>query len=554
MRSRFATIFLLVLPLFACLPGLLPAQLSKGGLPVSISRSVAPDTLIYQPAETPVPEDLAQEDQKSPLPYRFAVNLPVDLGIDTEGRWTTTAGGEKIWRLNIKSPRALALTLYFDRFRIPDGGKLFLYNPGRTQLLGAFTSANNNSLSTFAAGLIYGDQLTLEYNAPADLPVPDLHISEIGHAYRGVTEYSGMKNGFGGSGPCQVNVNCAEGGNWQNEKRGVVRINVKRGSGSLWCTGSLVNNVRNDGTPYVLTADHCGRLSTETDLNNWIFYFNYEGATCPDPAEEPSLHSMTGATLVAHGGNGGQTGSDFFLVLLKSPVPESFHVYFNGWSLDTLQPSPSGTGIHHPQGDIKKISTYVKPLKPSVWVGGSKLAHWKVNWAQTTNGHGTTEGGSSGSPLFDNQGLLVGTLTGGDSSCDSASLDLPDYYGMFSYSWDKNGTDSVSMLKCWLDPDNSGVKVLNGWALSLPETVDNSRVTIFPNPVTNELNIRSAAAPGEDLSLAVYDIWGRTQLSRAWKSGIGNEIRLDLSGFAPGIYFIALTGGDRRVVRKIVKQ
>ena len=229
------------------------------------------------------------------------------------------------------------------------------------------------------------------------------------------------------------------------EKRSVTRITVKRGGSSLWCTGSLIKNVRNDRKPYILTADHCGNKSSVTDLSQWIFYFNYEGAGCPDPTTEPPLKSITGATLVAHGGNEASTGSDFFLVLLKSAIPDSYNVSFNGWSRETAQPSPSGTTIHHPQGDIKKISTYTTPLQPAHWSGNPALAHWRVTWTGTPSGHGTTEGGSSGSPLFDNYGRLVGTLTGGDSGCDSAALNLPDYYGMFSYSWDKNGTDSVNI-------------------------------------------------------------------------------------------------------------
>jgi len=459
-----------------------------------------------------------------------------------------------IWRLNVKSMGALALILYFDRFKIPEGGKLFVYNPGRTQLLGAFTSQNNNDLSTFATGMIYGDRLTLEYDAPGDLPVPELHISEVGHAYRGVTDYGGVRNGFGGSGPCEVNINCSEGNSWQRQKRGVARINVKRGAGSLWCTGSLVNNVRNDGTPYFLTADHCGMLSSAADISKWIFYFNYEGTGCPDPPSEPYLHSLTGARLIAHGGNGGQSGSDFFLVKLTSAIPDSFNLYFNGWSLDAEHPSPSGVSIHHPEGDIKKISTYSSPVQAAHWMGNLPLAFWRVSWIQTANGHGTTEGGSSGSPLFDNQGRLIGTLTGGDSSCDTASLNLPDYYGMFSYHWDQNGTDSASILKCWLDPDNSGVKSVNGWALSVPETTATGLVTVFPNPVTDHLHVRNSASPGKSGCFTLCDIWGRLLLTGDWNSGPGNELTIDMSGFGAGVYLLTLTGGDRRIIKKVIRE
>ena len=533
---------------------MLSGQVSQGGIPCSFSLAMATDTTDVINIAPPATDVLLREDAEKPIPYRFALNLPVDLGSGSSGHWSKAPDGNHVWRLSVKSPGALALTLYFDRFNMPEGGKLFVYNPRRTQLIGAFTSLNNNNLSTFATALIYGDQLTLEYNAPDGVPAPEIHISEVAYAYRGVPDFSRQKTGFGGSGPCEVNVNCTEGGNWQKEKRSVTRIQVKRGGANLWCTGSLLNNTMNDGKPYILTADHCGNLSSVVDLSQWIFYFNYEGTECPDPTNEPTLNSITGATLVAHGGNSGATGSDFFMVLLKSSIPTSYNVYYNGWSRETTPPSPSGITIHHPQGDIKKISTYSQPLQQSNWNGGAFVSHWLVTWSATANGHGTTEGGSSGSPLFDNQGRLVGTLTGGESSCDSVNLNSPDYYGQFAYHWDKNGTDSISVLKYWLDPTNMGVMSLNGWVLSVKESADNEFVKIFPNPVMDQLNITASVADGKTLDMRIYDIWGNLHFKYDWKATTDEVKQVDMSGFASGMYILRLSDGDRQVERKIIKQ
>ncbi len=550
MKFYSHSILSLVILIWVMIPAFMFAQLNGGGLPYSFSRAVAADTGNYVTVPPPALDNIAMEDQKNPLPYRFAVNLSVDLGIGTSGKSFTSYDGINVWRISIKSPGAKALILYFDKYHLPEEGRLFIYNPQRTQLLGSFTSLNNNALSTFATSLVYGDEVTLEYNAPAHLPLPELHISEVGHAYRGISGVSG----FGGSGPCEVNVNCSEGGNWQKQKRGVARITVKKGGSSVWCTGSLVDNTRHDGKPYVLTADHCGKGATETDLSQWIFYFNYEGVGCPDPTKEPTLNSLTGATLVSHGGNAGSNGSDFFMVLLNSDIPGAYNVYYNGWSRETTEPSPSGTGIHHPQGDVKKISTYTSELQPAHWIGNPALAHWRVYWSGTPNGHGTTEGGSSGSPLFNDQGLLVGTLTGGDSSCDSMSLNLPDYYGMFSYHWDQNGTDSSSILKCWLDPDNTGLMSLKGWATSVKESDQEEWVSFYPNPVKDQLNIKMIAATGQPVRLSVTDLLGNRLIAREWPATTEGVIKVDVSGLTDGIYFLELTDGNRRTVRKIIKQ
>ena len=545
-------VFLILVPVIL-FPWMASAQLSQQGIPRSFALSLAPEehnVVIVNPPEVAA---LQMEDEQNPLPYRFAVNLPVDLGIDAAGQWKKAADGSSVWRLNIKSPGALALTLYFDQFQMPEGGKLFVYNPGRTQCLGAFTSLNNNSLSTFSTGLIFGDQLTLEYNAPADRDAPKIHISEVAYAYRGVAEYSDLKTGFGSAGKCMVNVNCSEGDQWAKQKRGVARIEIKRGSSSVWCTGSLVNNSLNDGKPYILTADHCGSSATPADLSKWIFYFDYQSAACPNPTREPALRSMTGASLISHSGGSGSVGSDFYMVLLNSAIPDSFNVYYTGWSREGTS-SSSGVSIHHPQGDIKKISTYVTPLQAANYPGNPDKAHWKVFWSATPHGYGTTEGGSSGSPIYDSEGRLIGTLTGGDSSCDSSALGLADYYGMFSYHWDKDGTDSSKQLAPWLDPINSGVTALNGWAVGVNEPAMDEWLSIYPNPARDRLYLRTSRDHVRKLQVVLCDLWGRPVLTTEIDALQNSENQLDLSGLTKGMYVISIGDGDHKVIRKVIKE
>jgi hypothetical protein len=553
MKRGIATVILAMVSALL-LPAIVSAQLSRGGVPLSFSLSVPPlpDIVTVVP---PNLDRLASEDAINPEPFRFAVNLPVDLGIGRDGQWTTAPDGRRMWRVNIRAEGALALVLYFDEFRLPEGGRLFLYNFNRTQLLGAYTEQNNSQLPGFAAGMIQGDRVTLEYDAPADIPLPLLHLSEIGYAYRGVSGSGRGTDGFGSAGKCQVNMNCPEGAPWQREKRSVARIAVKRGAVSVWCSGTLINNVRNDGTPYVLTADHCGMSSSVIDLGKWIFYFGYECPACSNPLTEPYQRSLTGASLVAHGGNGGNSGSDFYLVKLFNNVPDTFNLYYAGWNRDTENPSPSGAGIHHPQGDIKKISTYTSPLVPGYWAGNPKQAFWQVAWVGTASGHGTTEGGSSGSPLFDDQGRLVGTLTGGDSSCDSAALDAPDYYGMFSYHWDQNGSDSANVLKYWLDPDNTNVLSINGWALSAEENqAGKGGIGIFPNPVKDLLWIRADRTPAGKLQLSLKDLWGNPVLDQEWTLEPGQSRQLDLSGLPGGFYLLTVSDGVHLTIHKLVKE
>ena len=175
---------------------------------------------------------------------------------------------------------------------------------------------------------------------------------------------------------------------------------------------------------------------------------------------------MSGGILRATSELGNQTasspqvsGSDFTLIELSSNIPTSYNPYFAGWSRLSSAPT-SGVGIHHPAGDEKKISTYTSSATSASYNGGWSGAHWRVVWSQTTNGHGVTEGGSSGSPLFNPNGLIVGHLSGGGSFCNQTSA--PDLYGKFNKAWDQEGNNNNQRLKPWLDPTSSGVSTLAG--------------------------------------------------------------------------------------------
>ncbi len=527
------------------------SQISKGGIPHSTVLSV-PDSI--RNVITLVPpslEIIRKEDEQYPSPYRFAVNLPVDVTPENSGNWTDLPDGSRIWRMTIVAPGALAVSAYFDRFHIPEEGRLYLYNSDKTRVIGAFTEINNSPGGYFATELVTGDKITLEYDLPAgQQESPVLHVYEIAYAYRGVkgTETSDQVVGTGGS--CEVNINCTEGDNWQQQKKGVVRIGVKKSGSLYWCSGSLVNNVRKNKVPYILTANHCGFYTTPADIQQWIFYFDFEYPSCDNTPSIPvPTRSLTGATMKAQGGNMSNFGSDFFLLLLNQNIPDSMDVVFNGWTRqDTI--SVSGVGIHHPEGDVKKISTYTTPTAPSNYNGQPELTHWKVVWAATQDGHGVTEGGSSGSPLFDSHGRITGALTGGESNCDSANLTLPDYYGKFYYSWDKNGSDSTSCLKYWLDPDNQGPMFLDEMEVKPPPVPS---VTLYPTQFDKFIKFLFIGIWPSAFHITFYNIMGVIALDRELQK-TGDTMEYDeVANIPSGVYIVKIRTPNLIVTRKMIK-
>lgn len=440
------------------------AQISEGGIPQSFKLNLSLKNVDFLNLPVPDLKQVYKEDDEiweQQGQFRYAVSVPVDANLNNSGTWTELPNNQgRIWQLHLKSAGSLATGIYYNDFYLPIGARLFIYDPNHKYVLGAYTYKNNPENGLFANEMIPGDEVILELYLPSRLTgTPRLSISEISYAYKN-TGFIAEK-GIQASDYCEVNVNCSpEGDNWQDEKRGVARLSIKIGSNYYLCSGSLVNNTAQDCTPYLLTADHCGDGASASDFNQWIFYFNYEASTCSGTTG-PTTNTVTGCTKKAEAANNVGTTSDMLLLELNSSPPSSYNVYYNGWDR-TNNASPSGVSIHHPAGDIKKISTYTSSLS------NYYNTHWLVYWASTANGHGVTEGGSSGSPIFNSSGLIVGTLTGGASACDvdgagsGTGPDQPDIYGKVYYHWDQNGSTSAEQLSPWLDPNNNGVTQLSG--------------------------------------------------------------------------------------------
>ena len=409
-----------------------------------------------------------QAERGGPDPFAHIFETAIDPQRD--GTWTDLPNGDRLWRLRITADAAHGTILYYRDFALPEGSKLFLYTPDGSQRVGAITPDFNMADGGFATQIMEGEDVIIEYLEPASARGTRPFVIEgVASMFRAMDDGSAEPmEGFDDSDPCQVNVNCSpEGDEYQDEKRGVAMLASPSFFGGFtgFCTGSLVNNTSQDCTPYFLSAFHC--VGGGTDYSQLLFIFNWEANGCSTPGSSPGSLTVTGSTMLANSADGGgNSGSDFLLVELNdasfttaanAAAGNSEPLYFNGWDASGTA-SPGGVGIHHPSGDIKKISTYTSTLTSTAW-GTASGSHWRVFWSSTPNGHGVTEGGSSGSPIMTestpgNDALIVGTLTGGASFCTNTGA--PDQYGKMSYHWNSNGTANNRRLDVWLDPVGGG--------------------------------------------------------------------------------------------------
>ena len=242
-----------------------------------------------------------------------------------------------------------------------------------------------------------------------------------------------MFRGYEDSEECHNNVNCAEFQSWNDEVSSVL-LTLTDG-GTRLCSGSLINNVNQDLELYFLTSETC--LGGHED---WIFMFNYESSSCSNQ-DGITNQTVSGATLLVN-----HYESDFALLKLEENPPEDYDIYFSGWDITGDNPF-NCTSIHHPVGDIKKISQHTGVAISDGWFFDDDT-HWKINeWSS-----GITEPGSYGAPLFNENKQIVGQLHGGESSCDNP---VDDYFGKLSHSWNLG-------LKEYLDPDNTGITEIDG--------------------------------------------------------------------------------------------
>jgi hypothetical protein len=260
-----------------------------------------------------------------------------------------------------------------------------------------------------------------------------------------------------------VNINCDEGQDWQNEKNAVALIVI---DGERICTGSLINTTSLNQAPLFLTASHCLNDSlledaiTNPDLSYYTFYWNYESPGClRDSILEPTPYVTQGATLLAN-----NHLVDFALFRLTEDPQNlsNYTPYYLGWDRSGDSGEP-GVCIHHPRGDVKKISTAATVATAPPATTNNEY-FWNVTWRS-----GTTEFCSSGSPLLTAEHKVIGQLKDGTSDCKN--LLGTDDYGKFSVSWvgTKKENQEYRRLNCWLDSLNTGLHTLEG-LLIIPAT------------------------------------------------------------------------------------
>ncbi|MDR0331992.1 MAG: trypsin-like peptidase domain-containing protein [Dysgonamonadaceae bacterium] len=453
------------------------AQISHGGRPLSLqvdTRISAPNFFVEMPPFDAQEARLRSEQERSMTrSLEFAHKFHVFLRPDNSGI-TFTSGNMNVWRVGIRSKDAYSLNILFSKFRIPRGAQVFVYNADQTEILGSYTHLNNSDLNLLPIQPILGDELIVEYQEPINASFRgEIEIGEVNHDFLGVLRATEPRDP---TQPCHPNIICYP--DLFEPGKGVVVLII---NGTTFCTGVLVNNTAEDGTPYLLTATHC--LNNNYDncfLSNRqydvvagriVAFFNYESPVCNRDIRGTVQMTLASADSVLI-----SEQHDISLLRFKDNPPKEYQPYFLGWNASSAPPAPF-YGLHHPNGGIKKVAVRNGNITLGSWTDRirpftpicnnlpqpgyvlARNAHWIVNaWDVAA-----TEAGSSGSPIVDRNRRVVGTLTGGSSYCPPRAQG-PDYYASLSQLWNVQGSlNNPNSLSHYLDPTGSGFRQLDGF-------------------------------------------------------------------------------------------
>ena len=386
-------------------------------------------------------------DALAGLPYRFGKDIDVDIDIVKEGSLITQGDTSYVF-YQIKSKNSKSINLIFDKFKLTIDAELKIFNIEQNTIFGPITSKGNPSNGIFWTDVIQGEGVFIQLKAPKkNIKNIDLHISKVVYGYKNTF------SGYGQSASCNIDVACSQGDNWHKDASAVALLLLD--NGTRFCTGTILNNTSLNFTPYFLTAFHCldlnedGVLSTSemNAVGNWLFRFLYESPSC-NGGDDINYVTLNGASF-----RSAFQPSDFALIELNNrPDPEDT-IYYAGWSRDNL-PATSAVGIHHPNGDVKKIAiennslTNINITTPwnrdsygNVTVSCPPNTHWAATFEE-----GTVQPGSSGSPIFDQNHRIVGQLHGDYLNTNSDyCANRRGQYGKFDVSWTGGGTNTTRL-------------------------------------------------------------------------------------------------------------
>lgn len=397
----------------------LEAQAAQGVAP-QIHRTAAMKISALKKYKIAAPTTAEKQPKLNEKKLKIGVvqKFPQALDVIAESSQLTVDDGV-IRAIRIESEGAVQTRLHFSRLDLPENVQMFVYaanNP--LEFYGPF----RKGASEFWTPPINGSEAVIEIFIPAKTEKSrtekiNVEVDQVTHVFRHprstTTSQAVEKEAaqLENAASCNRDVPTE----WSETAKSVGLVQFREPDGEYICSGVLLNDTKNSGTPYFLTANHC--IGNAEAANSTQFYWFYDRAGDPS-----SYNSNYGAELLRT-----SDVSDFSLLKIRKPVPAG--IRFSGWT--TVKPTVSTpvTGIHHPRGDYKRFTTGRTESTACPTFIPSELCE---NFHEVKWNSGISEPGSSGGGLWVGSASdpkLIGQLLGGGSDCPTPNAS--DYFGRF---------------------------------------------------------------------------------------------------------------------------
>jgi lysyl endopeptidase len=412
-------------------------------------------------------------------PVQFAVEIPYAVSPDTAGSWSKS-GGQATWGYAVRVPTAVSLSFHALHVRLPESAVLTVRGSSTTVTYRGSDVHGTQLWSRIQPGdaLQFTLQVALSQRSAVRLDIISLQAGyrSIGAGVHDQPYYRRLRQKTQLTGT--TNSNCV-----QNYECSLTASNTPAAQATVGlvvanlyqCTGTLINDVPQDNTPYILTARHCetGRLGggnpgAAADVTVYWDAVTPCGSTL-GALYDPGVITQTGATTLVE-------QQDAWLIRLDdSPVVSD--AVFSGLDAtgDAVQ---GGYTIHHALGYDKQFTTWFGAAYP-VQDSGALGVSYESDFWETVNATGNIGPGSSGSGLFNQNDVLVGSLTlgrqttdtSGYGSCPEPTPPAPDGangaadFTRLAAVWnsvaDATSSTLPATLQSVLDPQNSGTKLVS---------------------------------------------------------------------------------------------
>jgi lysyl endopeptidase len=365
--------------------------------------------------------------------YKYAIAKQIDLDFLKESKLVSD-NEFNYYALKIEAEDALSVSIQFKESSLSLNSVLTIYT--EFEITDSIVDKTLNNSTTWKTKAYHGNQLTLLLKVPiGEIQGNKLKVGLVSFGYRSVN--SAFFGSPGASSSCHKNAICPEGGLYAQNRNSIALVEVDEGT----YTGALIMNTCNTNTPYFLTAKH--NLTGGGDPGSAVFIFKYLSAQCNTNTGFSAEIQFNGADVKAS-----YDPSDFALFQLRQTPSANLGLSFSGWDRNFAN-GFSYASLHHPKGDLMKLSIDYNSLGLSSW--GGTDTHLVAEF-----GYGAIEPGSSGGPLFNSSRRIVGQLHGNQATTGQFCTDLRGEYGRFDLSWNGGGTPQTA-LKYWLDPNNTNL-------------------------------------------------------------------------------------------------